>query len=66
MDASSKKFCRTNNTIISFDERRFQALEKSKKTFKKQLQMPWVLANQLCEDGRKAVANAMGVSQSTV
>ena len=32
MDASSKKFGRTNNTIIPFDERRFRALEKSKKT----------------------------------
>ena len=48
LDATSKKFGRITNTIIPFDERRFQALEKSKKT------------------SQKAVANAMGVSQSTV
>ena len=48
MDASSKKFGKTNNTIIPFDERRFQALKKSKKT------------------SQKAVANAMGVNESTM
>ena len=32
LDASSKKFGRNNRTIIPFDERRFQGLEKAKKT----------------------------------
>ena len=48
LDAHSKKFGRNNRTIIPFDESRFQALEKAKKT------------------SQQAVANAMGVSQSTV
>ncbi|XP_057539731.1 uncharacterized protein LOC130817809 [Amaranthus tricolor] len=32
LDASSKKFGRNNRTIIPFDESKFQALEKAKKT----------------------------------
>ena len=35
MDASSKKFSRNNRTIIPFDESRFQALKKAKKTSQK-------------------------------
>ena len=47
LDATRKKFGKITNRIIPFDESKFQALEKSKKT------------------SPKAVANVMGVSQST-
>ena len=35
LDATSKKYGRITDTIIPFDERRFQALEKSKQTSQK-------------------------------